>query len=207
MKVCVVTGCTNKYRAKGMCGTHWKINKSYGTPTPLCWCGEPAQTFAGSQGASILCKSHTLTARFWEHVDVKSKNECWEWQGSKTAANYGLMYWNGELEYTHRISLELDGRPVPSRWHACHTCDNPPCVNPQHLFPGTPRENVLDKVSKGRHTFGESHPNAKLSDIDIDIIRQMAEDGVFFSDIAKKFDISDSHVSRTVARLVRRNTD
>ena len=205
MKSCVVTGCTNKYRAKGMCGTHWRINKFYGTPTPLCWCGEPAQTNGGNQGASLLCQSHTLTARFWEHVDIKSDDECWEWQGSRTAAKYGLMYWNGELQYVHRLSLEFDGRPVPNRWHACHVCDNPPCVNPKHLFPGTPKDNMLDKVSKGRHTFGENHPNSKLSDTEVIEIRKLASEGMFQSDIARKFGIHDSYVSELVAGLKRRD--
>jgi hypothetical protein len=206
MKQCCVTGCDNKYRAKGLCGTHWKINKAYGTPTPLCWCGEPAQTNGGRKGASLLCKSHNLTDRFWGYVEVKSDEECWEWQGSRTAANYGLLYWHNELQYAHRISLELDNRPVPDRWHACHTCDNPPCVNPKHLFPGTPHDNVKDKVSKSRHIFGEKHPNSKLSDTDVIEIRRLASEGVWQSDLARKYEVHPGHISVIVAGLKRRNT-
>ena len=62
---------------------------------------------------------------------------------------------------------------------------------------------MLDKVSKGRQVFGEKHPNAILTNAEIIIIRQMAEDGVFFSDISKIFGVSESHISRIVARLVR----
>lgn len=203
MKNCSITGCDNKYRAKGLCSTHWKINKKYGTPTPVCWCGEPAQTFVGGNGFSELCKEHTLLKRFWENVKVGQENECWEWQGAKTEAGYGVIWWRDELRYTHRISLELKGEVIPPRYHACHRCDNPACVNPGHLFVGSPRDNMLDKVSKGRQAFGEKHPNAILTDAEIIIIRQMAEDGVFFSDIARTFDVSESHISRIVARLVR----
>jgi hypothetical protein len=203
MKNCSITGCNNKYIAKGLCSTHRKINKKYGTPIPVCWCGEPAQTFVGNQKASDMCEEHTLLKRFWNNVDIKSVDECWEWQGSKTSNNYGVIYWNGKVSYAHRLSLEFSGEEIPSRYHACHRCDNPPCVNPKHLFVGSPRDNMLDKVSKGRHTFGEKHPNAKLTNAEVLAIRDMAEDGVFFSDIARTFGVSDSHISTIVARLKR----
>jgi hypothetical protein len=144
-KKCSVTGCDVKYRAKGLCATHWKINKKYGTPTPLCWCGEPAQTNAGNHGISVECKQHTLITRFWDNVNVGSDDECWEWQGSRTEAGYGLMWYDGKLRYAHRIAIDLEGDLF-----ACHKCDNPPCVNPNHLFVGTQKDNVQDMLSKGR---------------------------------------------------------
>jgi len=202
---CIVTGCNGKYRAKGLCNTHWKINKTYGTPMPLCHCGEPAQTFAGNQGASKLCNDHTLLKRFWDNVDIKSDDECWEWQGSKTTAGYGLMWWNNELQYCHRLSIEFTGKQIPKRYHACHSCDNPSCVNPNHLFVGTPQDNINDKVFKGRHSFGENHPNARLSDNQVKEIRMLFEDGMWQTDIAKVFGVDSSHISRIVYGLVRRN--
>lgn len=205
MKLCTISGCDNKLRSRGLCSAHWKINKKYGTPTPLCWCGEPAQTFAGNKGASKFCPNHTLTVRYWEYVDIKREDECWEWKGSKTTAGYGLIYWENRLQYAHRLSLELDGRPVPPRWHACHTCDNPPCVNPKHLFVGTPHDNVKDKVSKGRHTFGENHPNSKLTDTDVKEIRKLASEGMWQSDIARLYGVNQSHISTIVAGLKRRD--
>jgi hypothetical protein len=205
MRTCSISGCDNKLRSKGLCSGQWKINKKYGTPTPLCWCGEPAQTFAGNKGASKLCKEHTLTFRYWEYVDIKGEDECWEWTGHKTSAGYGLMYWQGELKYAHRLSLEFDGRPVPTRWHACHTCDNPPCVNPKHLFPGTPHDNSKDKVAKGRHSYGENHPNAKLTDTDVAEIRRLASEGVWQSDLARMFNVNSCHISKLVAGLERRD--
>ena len=202
-KTCKVSGCENKYRSIGLCSTHWKINKKYGTATPLCWCGEPAQTRVGSYASSLLCKSHTLTERFWGYVDIRNPEECWEWKGTRTAANYGLIWWNDGLQYAHRLSLELDGRPVPVRWHACHTCDNPPCVNPNHLFPGTPRTNVQDMILKGRHSHGDSHHNAKITDEEVLIVRQLAEKGVFLSDIAEQFGVTPGYVSEIVSNRKR----
>ena len=204
MKTCSISGCTNKYRSIGLCGTHWKLNKKYGTPTPFCWCGEPADTRT-SRGASKLCQSHTLTSRYWEYVDIKGEHECWEWIGSKTSAGYGLIYWQDELKYAHRLSLEFDDRPVPAKWHACHTCDNPPCVNPNHLFIGTPHDNVKDKVAKKRHAFGESHPNAKLTDTEVLEIRKLASEGGWQAELAKRFNVHPGHISVIVAGLKRRD--
>jgi hypothetical protein len=203
MAACSISGCDNKLRSRGLCSSHWKINKKYGTPTPICWCGEPAQTFAGNKGASVFCKEHALLNRFWGYVDVKSDEECWLWVGSKTTAGYGVMLWDGVEKYAHRISLELDGRPVPFRWHACHTCDTPSCVNPKHLFPGTPRDNVQDMVSKKRHHYGERAYNARLSNGDVRSIRQMAEDGIFLTDIAELFGVTAGYISEILSNRKR----
>jgi hypothetical protein len=204
-KVCSVTGCDNKYRARGLCSTHWKINKKHGTPVPICWCGEPVQTFTGNQPQTKYCEYHTFTERFWNNVSVKSDKECWEWQGTKTAAGYGVIWYDNKLQYSHRIALELNNKAIPNRWHACHTCDNPSCVNPNHLYVGTPQDNMNDKVSKGRHIFGEKHPNAKLTDKEVNEIRVLFEDGMWQTDLAKVFNVDPSHISRIVYGLIRRN--
>lgn len=203
MKSCSVAGCDNKYRAIGYCGTHWKIFKKYGSALPTCWCGELSHTFAGNRGGSTLCKQHSLLERFWQNVDVKSIDDCWEWTAARTAAGYGVIYWNGVNTFAHRLSLEFDGRAVPPRFHACHKCDNPCCVNPNHLFVGSPRDNMLDKVAKGRHTYGETHYASKLSSEDVIAIREMATENVIFADIARQFGIGRSYVGEIVAGKTR----
>lgn len=195
MRKCSVTGCDNKYRSIGLCSSHWKINKKFGTPTPVCWCGQLSHTNAGRLGASILCEYHFLLERFWENVDIKGDDECWEWMGSRTAAGYGVIYHSGNLEYTHRLSLDFDDRPVPPRHHACHTCDNPPCVNPKHLYPGTPMDNVRDKMKRGRQPKGENHYAAKLSDQEVIDIKAAHASGVWQADLAREYGVDSSHVS------------
>ena len=87
-------------------------------------------------------------ANFW--ANVQKSDGCWEWQGGKTGSGYGA-HWNGsKLVGAHRYSYELKYGPMPKELFACHKCDNPGCVNPDHIFPGTPKENMHDMQAKGR---------------------------------------------------------
>lgn len=75
---------------------------------------------------------------------------CLEWQGARSSGGYGII-WNGErLEGAHRVSLRLSGVPLGPGQHACHRCDNPPCIEPTHLFAGSQSDNEADKTAKGR---------------------------------------------------------
>lgn len=92
--------------------------------------------------------------RFWARVDICGEDECWEWQGAKSPGshNYGkLSAWGEQASiYAHRVVWELENGQIPEGMFVCHTCDNPPCCNPDHLFLGTPKDNVQDAISKGR---------------------------------------------------------
>lgn len=89
--------------------------------------------------------------RFWAKVDKRGPDECWPWLGARSKG-YGNIKWNGVsgIRATH-ASLELAGRPRPNPdLIACHSCDNPPCVNPAHLWWGTLKDNFHDALAKGR---------------------------------------------------------
>ena len=83
-------------------------------------------------------------AAFWQHVD--RAGSCWIWRGPRHRQGYGRAGRN----VAHRIAFELAHGPFDRRLKVCHHCDNPPCVNPAHLFLGTQRDNVQDMVRKGR---------------------------------------------------------
>ena len=94
--------------------------------------------------------------RFWNKVDVRGPDDCWEWTASKRNGYGRIGMWNGyrcSLWSAHRLALILwHGEDVDDSLKVCHQCDNPSCVNPHHLFIATQAQNVEDMVAKGRHS-------------------------------------------------------
>lgn len=92
-----------------------------------------------------------LAKRFWDRVDFKPGGKCWLWTGSLSDRGYGYLRHEGRIRRATHLSWEYaNGASFPAGMFACHHCDNPPCVNPEHLFVGTARDNSLDMVAKGR---------------------------------------------------------
>jgi hypothetical protein len=98
---------------------------------------------------------HRRTAiadRFWAKVE-KMPDGCWVWQAARSVSGYGLLAPSGGVRgdrRAHRVSWELHNGPIPAGLWVLHSCDNPPCVNPDHLFLGTRSDNMRDCASKGR---------------------------------------------------------
>lgn len=91
----------------------------------------------------------TIKIKFFERV-IKNKDSCWEWIGYKDKDGYGLYGFSGFTIRTHRFSYLIHIGAIPIKLCVCHSCDNPGCVNPKHLWLGTNRDNVLDALQKGR---------------------------------------------------------
>jgi hypothetical protein len=89
-------------------------------------------------------------AEFWSFVDRRSADACWHWTGRKTTRGYGQIQGEGSWTGAHRRAYSLTKGEIPDGHYVCHTCDNPPCCNPAHLFIGTPQDNVDDMIAKGR---------------------------------------------------------
>jgi hypothetical protein len=148
--------------------------------------------------------------RFWERVNKDGPEhltlgKCWVWTGYRIEEGYGQLTVNNRPCPAHRYSYELHFGKPPDSLCVCHHCDNPPCVNPAHLFLGTNQDNVDDKVAKGRCLVGERHGRAKLSD---DQVREMRRryrprsktDGALA--MAKEFGVSEPTVRQIIARRI-----
>ncbi len=114
---------------------------------------------------------------------------CWEWQAYKNAQGYGKFGIDRKVKLAHRVSYELKHGELSDTICVLHKCDNPSCVNPDHLFLGTRGDNIRDCISKGRgdRVSGENHYKAKLSTEDVRLIRQSSKTGV---ELAKIFGVT-----------------
>ena len=147
-------------------------------------------------------KKTTPERRFWSKVQRKAAG-CWEWTAYTNACGYGTLMVNRRGTLAHRFSYELHREPIPEGLCVCHHCDNPSCVNPEHLFLGTPADNVADMVAKNRQQRlrGEKSGFVKLGREDVLAIREeYAEGNVYQKDLARKHGIAQQQVSRIIGR-------
>ena len=109
---------------------------------------------------------------FWNKVTYPGNDQdCWEWCGTIEKEGYGVFSVNHKQLRVHRFSWEYYNGSIPNNLFVCHKCDNPPCVNPDHLFLGSLQDNEKDKVQKDRHVFGSKNGRAVLTEeVIIDII-------------------------------------
>ncbi len=131
---------------------------------------------------------------FWSKVD--KTGDCWFWNAFRTKRGYGQIRIAGKIMVASHVAYLITHGEIPDGFFICHHCDNPPCVNPLHLFAGTQRDNMLDKVRKNRQPHGEKCYNSRLSDKDIFQIRLLSKLGFSGAKIGRKFGVSQPYVSR-----------
>jgi hypothetical protein len=153
----------------------------------------------------------TPEQRFWAHVDKNGPvpsvdpklGPCWLWTGPKERSGHGRIRIStaGERDGAHRFAYQLLLRVDPGELFVCHRCDNPPCVNPDHLFLGTHQDNMSDRDSKMRHCHGSRSPNTRLTEATVLEIRRLYATGEHSQEsLAKRFRLGQVSVSRLLLR-------
>lgn len=163
---------------------------------------EAGRGFYCSRSCSLHRPRPPLAERFWNKVDQsRGPDACWPWQGTRLALpdfDYGVLSLHGKNVRAHRVSYMLAYGAIPDDIFVLHSCDVPHCVNPAHLFLGTPLDNMQDKVAKHRHTHGEHSHFAKLTESEVlTIIEQLQHDSSKgrHSRIAKQYGVRPRTIS------------
>lgn len=127
---------------------------------------------------------------------IKKENGCWEFN-KLDKQGYGYLCFNGKAERAHRFSYKMLVGEIPDNIFVCHKCDNPSCVNPDHLFLGTPADNTQDMLKKKRDNpqRGSKSSNSKLTEEQVIFIKELIRNGEKYSTIAKKFNVSAGAIS------------
>lgn len=190
VRICSVDGCGRKHDSRGFCTSHARRALRLGL-IPIV------------QPKSVLAE--TLRDRLYRHGWNVMPSGCWDWAAARRHG-YGCLGapGNAGTVQAHRASYEVHVGPIPDGLFVMHTCDNPPCVNPDHLRLGTPRDNMADMIAKGRDNFlglvvGRSGGRPKLTADAVGEIRRLAESGVPRSDLVNRFGISKSQVGKIVS--------
>lgn len=144
-----------------------------------------------------------LIKRFWGYVN-KTPN-CWLWKAGCFSKGYGQFRVGKKKVRAHRFAYELIYGTILRGVSVCHTCDNPKCVNPKHLFLATAKGNALDREAKKRHPHldgydksGANNPATKLTQRAVQQIKQLRKLGYTYRDLAKRFGVSYSQIGNII---------
>jgi hypothetical protein len=153
--------------------------------------------------------------RFWPKVAVGADNDCWEWAASFLRGYGSFTDEDGRTVPAHRYSWRLHCGEIPPGMFVCHRCDNRACVNPSHLFLGTPADNSADMTRKGRSArgernsnfgtdrfIGERNPSAKLTVQEVIDIRRRLDDRERQVDLAREFGVTRTTVCDIANRRI-----
>jgi hypothetical protein len=164
---CKVEGCDKIHLAKGYCHNHYgKFGQEKKCTFPECDKNHHAMGYCATHYTRLKKNGDLVVRQRWDKnytslEDYLNKNHekdssgCWLWTGNFGRRNYGIvgnfsLAKKLKIYQAHRLSFMIHKGEIPDGMFVCHTCDNPPCINPEHLFLGTHYENMQDMISKGR---------------------------------------------------------
>ncbi|MBK9216951.1 MAG: hypothetical protein IPM59_15425 [Chloracidobacterium sp.] len=169
LKSCPISDCgQNVYRRLKWCRKHYDRWRKYGDPL------------------FVKMSRTDPESNFWRHVD-KTEGDCWFWTAARDRKGYGVGNWSGRRKRATHISYFIANGRWPKMCR--HTCDNPPCVNPEHLLDGTHLDNVRDMVSRGRQAIGEGNGTARLTVAKVREIKSMLAGGATLVATAARFGV------------------
>lgn len=164
---------------------------------------------------ALCCLEHVCSTegqqRFWSRVEKQTEGGCWIWKGERSRFGHGRFLFLGKRTLAHRYAYELVNGKIPGGHVLCHRCDVPACVNPEHLFVGTQKDNVWDSIHKGRWPVGDTHwcarmperikrgvraGNSKLTEKQVREIYDLCCSGQKYASVAGMYDVKRATVDQ-----------
>lgn len=171
MKICEQPGCGRPHYARNQCNRHYQALRKYGD----------------ASAARDRCGYRTSPVEKLEFAGwVVNDAGCWIPNLHTNAKGYAVT-WGGSSKLAHRVAYSAWVGPIPEGHVVRHKCDNPPCINPEHLETGTQADNVADMIERGRLAVGERRTTAKLTETEIREIRKMYDTGFSQTHIMSQF--------------------
>lgn len=158
-------------------------------------CNNEFQPSARSIACSVKCKILSSI--------TKNDNECWIWNRKNIGGRYGKLRWNKKWISSHRASYELFKGPIEDGKVICHKCDVTLCINPEHLFVGTHKDNINDAIAKKKLIVGVHSLAPKFTDEQVEEIRMLKNEGFTYSRLRRIFNCTDQYLVGVVKNTIR----
>lgn len=144
--------------------------------------------------------SRETDQRYENRIDRSDPDGCHPWTDFRNKGGYGRFSVSGRMTLAHRYGWEQLHGPIPPGMKVCHSCDNPPCQNPQHWFLGTQIENIRDREQKGRggNHRGEQNGRSKLSSTEVAELRRLVASGMSQAEAGRRFGIKRSQANKII---------